>query len=79
MRQNLNEALERFEGVMADLVDALRDAVQAPAGAGEVDDMAFIEEEKAPARAVGDRGINDESMITISGGGNVIYPNSNKN
>ena len=64
MRQNLNEVLERFEGVMADFIDALRDNLaEAPAGAGE------IEEEQAPARAEAGRGgINDNDMITMRSG-----------
>ena len=62
MRQNLSDALERFEGVMADFIDALRDNLaEAPAGAGE------IEEEQAPAQAV-DRGVNDETVITMRSG-----------
>ena len=63
MRQNLSDVLERFEGVMADFIDALRDNLDAaPAGAGE------IEEEAAPARGADDRGINDESMVTLRSG-----------
>ena len=62
MPKNIHDVLERFEGVMADLVDALRDTLaEAPAGAGE------IEEEPAMAQAV-DRGINDETMITMRSG-----------
>ncbi len=65
MRQNLSDALERFEGVMADLVDALREVADgAPAGAGE------IEDEPAPvARADAARGnVDDNTMITMRSG-----------
>ena len=66
MPKNIHDVLERFEGVMADLVDALRDAAHAaPAGAGEVDDGdAFIEDE--PAQAQGR--IDDDTMVTLRSG-----------